>query len=65
MRERDNVSVYGVAKKQVCHIDLVSIYGVASRRYVREYQFTHHRSRYSNKLLHRSMVTLAGCYAID
>ena len=25
--------------------------GVASRQCVREYQFTHHRSRYSNKLL--------------
>ena len=37
--------------EKVCYIDHESVYGVASRQYVREYQFTHHRSRYSNKLL--------------
>ena len=38
---------------------------LASHQCVREYQFTHRRSRQSNKLLHRSMVTLAEGYAID
>ena len=32
-------------------MSVVSVYGVASRQCVQEYQFIHHRSRYSNKLL--------------